>query len=39
LRCLKRHLARRFHHLLTAPTPTPAKPIPGAAPALTPCIR
>jgi transposase len=39
LRCLKRHLARRFHNLLTAPTPSQAKPITGAAPALTPCIR
>jgi transposase len=39
LRCLKRHLARRFHHLLAAPTPSPAKPIPGAAPAFMPCIR
>jgi transposase len=33
LRCLKRHLARRIHHLLTQPTPT-AKP-PDAALALT----
>jgi transposase len=39
LRCLKRHLARRFHHILTTPTPSPAKPIPGRAPALMPCIR
>ncbi|MGH3131375.1 MAG: IS110 family transposase [Gaiellaceae bacterium] len=27
LRCLKRHLARRVHHLLTQPTPNPAAPL------------
>jgi transposase len=39
LRCLKRHLARHFYQLLTTPTPPPAKPTPGAAPAPMPCIR
>jgi len=48
LRCLKRHLARRFHHLLTDPTPPPptnhrhartdAQTIPASAPAPMPCI-
>jgi transposase len=39
LRCLKRHLARRFYQLLTKPTPSPAKPITGVAPGLMPCVR
>jgi transposase len=40
LRCLKRHLARRFYHLLNTPTPSPAKPpIPGIAPTFMPCVR
>jgi transposase len=42
LRCLKRHLARRFHHLLAQPA-NPPQPDPdqtlGATPALTPCAR
>jgi transposase len=42
LRCLKRHLARRFHHLLALPT-NPPQPEPDqtlrATPALTPCAR
>jgi transposase len=39
LRCLKRHLARRFYQLLAPPTASPAKPAPGGAPALMPCVR
>ncbi|MGO9819791.1 MAG: transposase [Solirubrobacteraceae bacterium] len=42
LRCLKRHLARRFHHLLAAPA-NPLQPdttrIAGTAPTLTRCTR
>jgi transposase len=42
LRCLKRHLARRFHHLLILP-PNPDNPgipnLPAAAPGIMPCIR
>jgi transposase len=40
IRCLKRHLARRFHRLLTHPT-TPAHthdPIPASAPTPMPCL-
>ena len=42
LRCLKRHLARRFHHLLALPADIPqpqTAPIAGTAPALMPCTR
>jgi transposase len=48
LRCLKRHLARRFHHLLSLPTQTPqhdpARPqqqvptLTSAAPTPMPCL-
>jgi hypothetical protein len=34
LRCLKRHLARHIHRLLTTPTPNPASTL-DTAPALT----
>jgi transposase len=42
VRCLKRHLARRFHHLLAVPAdlPEPATtPIAGTAPAPMSCLR
>jgi hypothetical protein len=40
IRCLKRHLARRFHHILPAPTapPTDDRRIVTSAPAPTPCL-
>jgi transposase len=37
IRCLKRHLARRFHRLLTEPTPDRAT-IPVGAPSPMPCL-
>jgi transposase len=42
LRCLKRQLARRFHHLLAVPANPPQAatiPIAGGAPALMSCVR
>jgi transposase len=39
LRCLKRHLARRFHHILAEPHPTSDHaPIPIGAPSPMPCL-
>jgi transposase len=40
IRCLKRHLARRFHHILAAPTAPPPKDrrIVTSAPAPMPCL-
>ena len=40
LRCLKRHLARRFHHLLSVPPHSPKRrdSIAGAAPTPMPCL-
>jgi transposase len=37
IRCLKRHLARRFHHILAEPT-TNHTTIPAAAPSPMPCL-
>jgi transposase len=47
IRCLKRHIARQIWHLLdhsrphsqAPPTPTPARIVVTAAPALMPCVR
>ncbi len=39
IRCLKRHLARRFHHILAQPQPTNQHPpIPTDAPSPMPCL-